>query len=182
MILCDRLIAELSRSAAMIDPFAQRVQNGVVSYGLSSFGYDIRVADEFFVVAPNSGVTLDPKGDNRAGFARVVADAIVIPPHSFVLARSLERLRIPRNVLGVVFGKSTYARLGLVVNVTPLEPEWEGHITMELSNTAPLPLRVYANEGIAQVVFLRGDDPIASYADRKGKYQNQVGVTLPRTD
>jgi dCTP deaminase len=166
----------------MIEPFADRqVREGVVSYGLSSYGYDIRVADEFKVFTNVYSTVVDPKNFDARSFVDMQTDVCIIPPNSFALARTLEYFRIPRDVLTVCVGKSTYARCGLIVNVTPFEPEWEGYVTLEISNTTPLPARVYANEGIAQVLFFQSDEPCeVSYADKKGKYQKQQGLTLPR--
>ena len=167
---------------AMIEPFADRqVREGVVSYGLSSYGYDIRVADEFKVFTNINSTVVDPKNFDPRSFVDIKADICIIPPNSFALAKTIEYFRIPRDVLTVCVGKSTYARCGLIVNVTPFEPEWEGFVTLEISNTTPLPARVYANEGIAQVLFFQSDEPCeVSYADKKGKYQKQQGLTLPR--
>jgi dCTP deaminase len=166
----------------MIEPFEDRqVREGVVSYGLSSYGYDIRVADEFKVFTNINSTVVDPKNFDSRSFVDVKADACIIPPNSFALAKTVEYFRIPRDVLTICVGKSTYARCGLIVNVTPFEPEWEGFVTLEISNTTPLPARVYANEGIAQVLFFQSDEPCdVSYADKKGKYQGQQGLTLPR--
>ena len=166
----------------MIESFEDRqVREGVVSYGLSSYGYDIRVADEFKVFTNINSTVVDPKNFDARSFVDMKTDVCIIPPNSFALARTLEYFRIPRDVLTVCVGKSTYARCGLIVNVTPFEPEWEGYVTLEISNTTPLPARVYANEGIAQVLFFQSDEPCeVSYADKKGKYQKQQGLTLPR--
>ena len=166
----------------MIEPFEDRqVRQGVVSYGLSSYGYDIRVADEFKVFTNINSTVVDPKNFDARSFVDVKADVCIIPPNSFALAKTVEYFRIPRDVLTVCVGKSTYARCGLIVNVTPFEPEWEGFVTLEISNTTPLPAKVYANEGIAQVLFFQGDEPCeVSYADKKGKYQKQQGLTLPK--
>jgi dCTP deaminase len=166
----------------MIEPFEDRqVRDGVVSYGLSSYGYDIRVADEFKVFTNINSTVVDPKNFDSRSFVDIKADICIIPPNSFALAKTVEYFRIPRDVLTVCVGKSTYARCGLIVNVTPFEPEWEGFVTLEISNTTPLPARVYANEGIAQVLFFQSDEPCEiSYADKKGKYQKQQGLTLPR--
>jgi dCTP deaminase len=166
----------------MIEPFEDRqVRAGVVSYGLSSYGYDIRVADEFKVFTNINSTVVDPKNFDPRSFVDVRADICIIPPNSFALSRTLEYFRIPRDVLTVCVGKSTYARCGLIVNVTPFEPEWEGYVTLEISNTTPLPAKVYANEGIAQVLFFQSDEVCeVSYADKKGKYQAQQGLTLPR--
>lgn len=166
----------------MIEPFVEgQVRQGVISYGLSSYGYDLRVSDEFKIFTNVHSAIVDPKNFVAESFFDVKGDICIIPPNSFVLARSVEYFRIPRGVLTVCLGKSTYARCGLIVNVTPFEPEWEGHVTLEISNTTPLPARVYANEGLAQVLFFEGDEVCeTSYADRKGKYQGQKGVTLPK--
>ncbi len=167
--------------AGMIEPFEDGlVREGVISYGLSSFGYDLRAAPEWriFVNAFNSVV--DPKHFDTRSLVEFEGDECIIPPNSFVLTRSVEYLRIPEDVMVLALGKSSYARCGIVANVTPLEPGWEGHVTLELSNTTPLPAKVYANEGIVQLVFFQGDRPRQTYAERKGKYQGQRGVTLPR--
>ncbi len=166
----------------MIEPFEDRqVRQGVVSYGLSSYGYDIRVADEFKVFTNINSTVVDPKNFDERSFVDVRADVCIIPPNSFALAKTIEYFRIPRNVLTVCVGKSTYARCGLIVNVTPFEPEWEGYVTLEISNTTPLPAKVYANEGISQVLFFESDEDCeVSYKDKAGKYQNQQGLTLPR--
>ncbi len=166
----------------MIEPFEDRqVREGVISYGLSSYGYDIRVADEFKVFTNINSTVVDPKNFDARSFVDVKADICIIPPNSFALARTVEYFRIPRDVLTVCVGKSTYARCGLIVNVTPFEPEWEGYVTLEISNTTPLPAKVYANEGISQVLFFQSDEVCeVSYADKKGKYQGQQGLTLPR--
>jgi dCTP deaminase len=166
----------------MIEPFEDRqVRQGVVSYGLSSYGYDIRVADEFKVFTNINSTVVDPKNFDERSFVDIRADVCIIPPNSFALAKTVEYFRIPRNVLTVCVGKSTYARCGLIVNVTPFEPEWEGFVTLEISNTTPLPAKVYANEGISQVLFFESDEPCEiSYKDKAGKYQNQQGLTLPR--
>ena len=166
----------------MIEPFEDRqVRQGVVSYGLSSYGYDIRVADEFKVFTNINSTVVDPKNFDARSFVDLKTDICIIPPNSFALAKTVEYFRIPRNVLTICVGKSTYARCGLIVNVTPFEPEWEGYVTLEISNTTPLPAKVYANEGISQVLFFQSDEPCeVSYADKKGKYQKQQGLTLPR--
>jgi len=166
----------------MIDPFEDRqVRAGVISYGLSSYGYDIRVADEFKVFTNINSTVVDPKNFDNRSFVDVKADVCIIPPNSFALAKTVEYFRIPRDVLTVCVGKSTYARCGLIVNVTPFEPEWEGFVTLEISNTTPLPAKVYANEGISQVLFFQSDEVCeVSYADKKGKYQRQQGLTLPK--
>ena len=166
----------------MIEPFEDRqVREGVVSYGLSSYGYDIRVADEFKVFTNINSTVIDPKNFDPSAFVDIKADVCIVPPNSFALARTIEYFRIPRDVLTICLGKSTYARCGIIVNVTPFEPEWEGTVTLEISNTTPLPAKIYANEGLAQVLFFQGDEPCeVSYADKKGKYLKQRGVTLPR--
>jgi len=166
----------------MIEPFEERqVRNGVISYGLSSYGYDIRVADEFKLFTDIYTTVVDPKDFNPKSFVDLKADSIIIPPNSFALARTVEYFRIPRSVITLCLGKSTYARCGIIVNVTPFEPEWEGTATLEISNTTPLPARIYANEGIAQVLFFESDEVCTvSYGDKKGKYLKQIDVTLPR--
>jgi dCTP deaminase len=181
-IKSDRWIRKMALEHRMIEPFEDRqVRDGVVSYGLSSYGYDIRVADEFKVFTNINSTVVDPKNFDERSFVDVKADVCIIPPNSFALAKTIEYFRIPRDVLTVCVGKSTYARCGLIVNVTPFEPEWEGFVTLEISNTTPLPAKVYANEGISQVLFFQGDEPCeVSYADKKGKYQKQQGLTLPR--
>ena len=181
-IKADRWIKRMALEHGMIEPFEDRqIREGVVSYGLSSYGYDIRVADEFKVFTNINSTVVDPKNFDARSFVDIKADICIIPPNSFALAKTVEYFRIPRDVLTVCVGKSTYARCGLIVNVTPFEPEWEGFVTLEISNTTPLPARVYANEGIAQVLFFQGDEPCdVSYADKKGKYQKQQGLTLPR--
>lgn len=181
-IKSDRWIRRMAEEAGMIDPFVPgQVRDGVVSYGLSSFGYDIRVADEFKVFTDVHSVVVDPKAFDPRSFVDIQGDHCIIPPNSFALARTLEYFRIPEDVLVVCVGKSTYARCGIIVNVTPLEPGWHGHLTLEISNTTPLPAKVYANEGLAQLLFFQGDEvPAVTYAQRAGKYQGQQGVTLPR--
>lgn len=166
----------------MIDPFVDRQQReGAISYGLSSYGYDMRVADEYKIFTNVRSAIVDPKDFSDDSFVDYQGAICVIPPNSFVLARSMEYFRIPRSILTLCVGKSTYARCGLIVNVTPLEPEWEGYVTLEISNTTPMPARVYSNEGIAQVIFLEADESCeVSYADKRGKYQRQHGLTLPR--
>ncbi len=173
----------MAQDAKMIEPFEEKlVREGVISYGLSSFGYDIRVADEFLIFTTATGqlTVVDPKSIDEKAMMRYQGDVCIIPPNSFALARSIEYFRMPRNVLGICLGKSTYARTGIITNFTPFEPGWEGHVTIEISNTTPLPAKIYANEGIAQVLFFEGDEPETSYADRQGKYQAQTGITLPR--
>ena len=181
-IKADRWIREMSLKHDMISPFVDdQVRKGVVSYGLSSYGYDIRVADEFKVFTNINSTVIDPKNFDPNAFVDIKADVCIVPPNSFALARTVEYFRIPRDILTVCLGKSTYARCGIIVNVTPFEPEWEGTVTLEISNTTPLPAKIYANEGIAQVLFFQSDEPCArSYKDKKGKYQAQRGVTLPR--
>jgi dCTP deaminase len=183
----DRWIQKMAEQERMIEPFApQQVKENesgkIVSYGTSSYGYDVRCAREFKIFTNVNSALVDPKQFDPKSFVDFEGDICVIPPNSFALARTIEYLRIPRNVLTICLGKSTYARCGIIVNVTPLEPEWEGHVTLEFSNTTPLPARIYANEGVAQIIFLeasKGDECEVSYKDRKGKYQGQVGVTLP---
>jgi dCTP deaminase len=166
----------------MIEPFVDdQVREGVISYGVSSYGYDVRVGDEFKVFTNVYNTVVDPKNFDSKSFVDIRADVCIIPPNSFALASTIEYFRIPRDILTICLGKSTYARCGIIVNVTPFEPEWEGHVTIEISNTTPLPAKIYANEGIAQVLFFQSDEPCAkSYKDKKGKYQAQRGVTLPR--
>ncbi len=181
-IKSDRWITRMANEHRMIEPFVEtQVRSGVVSYGLSSYGYDIRVADEFKVFTNINTTVIDPKTFDPRSFVDLKDDVCIVPPNSFALARTVEYFRIPRDVLTVCLGKSTYARCGIIVNVTPFEPEWEGTATLEISNTTPLPARIYANEGIAQVLFFQSDEVCAiSYADKKGKYQAQQVVTLPR--
>jgi len=181
----DRWIRQMSLEQGMIEPFVDgqvRHVDGkkVISYGLSSYGYDLRVANEFYVFTNLHNSLVDPKNFNDNAFVHVEADECIIPPNSFALARSVEYFRIPRNVLTVCIGKSTYARCGIIVNVTPFEPEWEGYVTLEISNTTPLPAKIYANEGLAQVLFYEGAEQCeVTYADRKGKYMKQTRITLP---
>ncbi len=177
----------MAKAKGMIDPFCENLvrtndkNEKVVSYGLSSYGYDIRVADEFKVFTNVHNAIIDPKAFKANSFVELVQDVCIVPPNSFALARSVEYFRIPRNVLTICLGKSTYARCGIIVNVTPFEPEWEGHVTLEISNTTPLPAMIYANEGIAQVIFFESSDMCqTSYADRKGKYMGQRGITLAK--
>lgn len=181
-IKSDNWIRRMATEHRMIEPFVDsQVRDGVISYGLSSYGYDIRVTNEFKIFTNVHSAIVDPKNFNPDSFIDYVGDVCVIPPNSFVLAQTVEYFRIPRDVLTVCLGKSTYARCGLIVNVTPFEPEWEGYVTLEISNTTPLPARVYAHEGIAQVLFFQSDEVCGiSYADRKGKYQNQQRIELPR--
>ncbi len=179
-ILSDHWIRESSQKG-MIEPFVEKQQGeGLISYGLSSYGYDARVAREFKVFTNVDNATVDPKAFSHQGFVDRETDVCIIPPNSFALARTVEYFRIPRDVLVVCVGKSTYARCGIIVNVTPLEPEWEGHVTLEFSNTTPLPAKIYANEGACQFLFFKADQPCeTSYKDRLGKYMGQTGVTLP---
>ncbi len=181
-IKADTWIRRMAREHGMIEPFVDdQVRAGVVSFGLSSYGYDIRVADEFKVFTNINSTVIDPKNFDPLSFVDVKAAVCIVPPNSFALARTVEYFRIPRDILTVCLGKSTYARCGIIVNVTPFEPEWEGFVTLEISNTTPLPAKIYANEGIAQVLFLQSDEVCErSYADKKGKYLKQQGVTLPK--
>ena len=181
-LLPDFRIREYALKEKMIEPFVDKQQkNGVISFGLSSYGYDIRVADEFKIFTNVNSAVVDPKQFDKRSMVDFKGDICVIPPNSFVLAKTVEYFRIPRQVLTICLGKSTYARCGIIVNVTPFEPEWEGFVTLEISNTTPLPARIYANEGIAQVLFFESDAPCeVSYADKKGKYQNQKGIALPK--
>ena len=178
----DTWITRMAREHNMIDPFVDdQVRQGVISYGVSSYGYDVRVGDDFKVFTNVYNTVVDPKNFDPKSFVDIKADVCIIPPNSFALASTIEYFRIPRDILTVCLGKSTYARCGIIVNVTPFEPEWEGHVTIEISNTTPLPAKIYANEGIAQVLFFQSDEPCAkSYKDKKGKYQAQRGVTLPK--
>ena len=186
-VKADRWIRRMAASHGMIEPFAAEQVRSVdgqriVSYGTSSYGYDVRCANEFKIFTNINSTIVDPKEFDRQNFVDLTADVCIIPPNSFALARTVEYLRIPRNVMVVCLGKSTYARCGIIVNVTPLEPEWEGHVTLEFSNTTPLPAKIYANEGVAQLLFFESDEVCeTSYRDRGGKYQGQTGVTLPRT-
>jgi dCTP deaminase len=181
-IMPDTWIRQQSQENGMINPFTEsQKREGVISYGLSSYGYDARVSDEFMIFTNVDNAIVDPKNFSNDSFVKRKTDVCIIPPNSFALARTVETFKIPRDVLVVCLGKSTYARCGLIVNVTPLEPEWQGQVTLEISNTTPLPAKVYANEGIAQFLFFRGASVCeTSYADRAGKYMNQQGVTLPR--
>ena len=181
-IKSDRWIRRMAREAGMIEPFTDgQVRAGAISYGVSSYGYDMRVAPEFKIFTNVLSAIVDPKNFDDKSFVEFSGDVCVVPPNSFALARSVEYFRIPRNVLTVCVGKSTYARCGIIVNVTPLEPEWEGHVTLEFSNTTTLPAKIYANEGVAQMLFFESDEVCeTSYKDRGGKYQGQKGVTLPR--
>lgn len=185
-VRADHWIRKMSLEHGMIEPFVEkqvRTDEGqsLISYGLSSYGYDLRVADEFKVFTNVYSAMVDPKDFDEKSFVDIKTDVCVVPPNSFALARSVEYFRIPRDVLTICVGKSTYARCGIIVNVTPFEPEWEGHVTLEISNTTPLPAKIYANEGLAQVVFFGADEPCEiSYADRGGKYMKQRGITVPR--
>jgi len=181
-IRSDRWIRKMAAEAGMIEPFEPRqMREGVISYGVSSFGYDVRVSDEYKVFTDVHSVVVDPKSFDERSFVDIKGDSCIIPPHSFALAATMEYFRIPKDVLVICVGKSTYARCGIIVNVTPLEPEWCGHLTLEISNTTPLPARIYSREGLAQLLFFQGDDiPETTYAQRGGKYQDQRGVTLPK--
>ncbi|MGE3705007.1 MAG: dCTP deaminase [Vicinamibacterales bacterium] len=183
-IKSDKWIRRMALEHRMIEPFEdQQVRGGVISYGVSSYGYDIRVADEFKVFTNINNTVIDPKAFDPRSFVDLKTPVCIVPPNSFALARTVEYFRIPRDVLTVCLGKSTYARCGIIVNVTPFEPEWEGTATLEISNTTPVPAKIYANEGIAQVLFFQSDEPCSvSYKDKKGKYQAQLEVTLPRID
>lgn len=178
----DRWIKRMAREHDMINPFAEsQVRQGVISYGLSSYGYDLRVADEFKIFTNVNTTIVDPKAFDPRSLVEFKGPVCIVPPNSFALARSVEYFKIPRSVLTVCVGKSTYARCGIIVNVTPLEPEWEGYVTLEISNTTPLPARVYSNEGLCQIVFFESDEVCeTSYKDKKGKYQSQQGIVLPK--
>ena len=181
-IMSDIWITEKSRHEGMIKPFVDKqVRKGVISYGVSSYGYDIRVASEFKIFTNINSTVVDPKNFDERSFVTVNADHCIIPPNSFALAKTVEYFKIPRDILTVCVGKSTYARCGIIINVTPFEPEWEGYVTLEISNTTPLPAKIYANEGIAQVLFFQGDQQCkTSYKDKKGKYQKQKGLVLAK--
>lgn len=181
-ILADHQIRHLAQNEGMIEPFVEKqTREGVISYGLSSYGYDARCSDDFMIFTNIDNALVDPKNFSNQSFVERKTDVCVIPPNSFVLTRTVEYFRIPKDVLVICLGKSTYARCGLIVNVTPLEPGWEGHVTLEISNTTPLPAKIYANEGLCQFLFFKGSDACeVSYADRSGKYMGQRGVTLPR--
>ncbi|GAB5047315.1 dCTP deaminase [Thermodesulfovibrio sp. TK110] len=181
MVRNDRWIKQMARKG-MIEPFEEGlVREGVISFGVSSYGYDMRVADEFKIFTNINSTVVDPKNFDPKSFVEFKGPVCIIPPNSFALARSVEYFRIPRDVLVICIGKSTYARCGIIVNVTPLEPMWEGFLTIEISNTTPLPAKIYANEGIAQLIFLKAEEECeVSYADRKGKYQAQQGIVLPK--
>lgn len=178
----DHWIRKMALEHGMIEPFIDRqVREGVISYGVSSYGYDVRVADEFKIFTNVYSTLVDPKSFDSNSMVDFKGEVCIIPPNSFALARTVEYFRIPRSVMTICVGKSTYARCGIIVNVTPFEPEWEGFVTLEISNTTPLPAKIYANEGLAQVIFLEGDETCEiSYADKKGKYQHQQGILLPK--
>jgi dCTP deaminase len=178
----DKWIRKMALEHKMIDPFCEKqIKKGVVSYGLSSYGYDIRVSNEFKIFTNVNAEVVDPKEFDERNVVDFRGNICIVPPNSFALARTIEYFKIPRNVLAICLGKSTYARCGIIVNITPFEPEFEGHITIEISNTTPLPAKIYANEGIAQVIFFEGDEECeVSYKDKKGKYQRQKGITLPK--
>ncbi len=186
-IKSDQWIRRMAKEKGMIEPFTdsqifQGKTGRQISYGTSSYGYDVRCADEFKIFTNINSAIVDPKDFDSNSFVDVKAAVCIIPPNSFALARTVEYFRIPRDILTICVGKSTYARCGIIVNVTPLEPEWEGHVTLEFSNTTPLPAKIYANEGVAQMLFFQSDEPCeVSYRDRQGKYQGQLGVTLPIT-
>ena len=181
-IKSDRWIRRMAQEHDMISPFNEKqVREGVISYGLSSYGYDLRVADEFKIFTNVNSSIVDPKHFDEKSFVSVQTDCCIVPPNSFALARSVEYFKIPRDVLTICVGKSTYARCGIIVNVTPFEPEWEGFVTLEISNSTPLPAKIYANEGLCQILFFQSDEPCeTSYADKKGKYQGQKGIVLPK--
>jgi dCTP deaminase len=181
-IKSDKWIREQATKHGMISPFSEKqVKSGCISYGLSSYGYDLRVSDEFKIFTNVNSAVIDPKNFDARSFVDVRGDSIIVPPNSFALARSVEYFKIPRDVLTICVGKSTYARCGIIVNVTPFEPEWEGFVTLEISNTTPLPAKIYANEGLCQILFFQSDEVCeVSYADRNGKYQKQTGIVLPK--
>jgi dCTP deaminase len=181
VIKSDGWIKRMALEKGMIKPFEDRqVRAGMISYGVSSYGYDLRISDEFKIFTNINNTIVDPKGFDPRSFVDYQGDVCIIPPNSFALGRSVEYFKIPRNVLTICVGKSTYARCGIITNVTPFEPEWEGYVTLEISNTTPLPAKIYANEGIAQVLFFQSDEAcLTSYADRQGKYQGQQGIVLP---
>ena len=181
-IKSDNWIKRMSLKEDMISPFSDiQVEKNIISYGVSSYGYDIRVSDEYKIFTNLNNSIVDPKKFDEKSFINYKGDECIIPPNSFALARSIEYFKIPRNILTICLGKSTYARCGIIVNVTPFEPEWEGYVTLEISNTTPLPAKIYANEGVAQFIFLKGNEkPEVTYADRNGKYMGQTGVTLPK--
>lgn len=181
-VKCDKWIRKMALEHGMIEPFQDsQVREGVISYGVSSYGYDMRVADDFRIFTNVNSTIVDPKRFDNKSLVEFTGSVCIVPPNSFALARSVEYFRIPRNVLTICVGKSTYARCGIIVNVTPFEPEWEGFVTLEISNTTPLPAKIYANEGLCQVVFFESDEPCEiSYRDKKGKYQSQQGIVLPK--
>ena len=181
-IKSDKWIKKMSIENDMIKPFEEKqVDESLISYGLSSYGYDIRVSDEYKIFTNVNNSVVDPKNFDSKSFVDFKGDVCIVPPNSFALARSIEYFKIPRNVLTICLGKSTYARCGIIVNVTPFEPEWEGYVTLEISNTTPLPAKIYSNEGLCQVLFFESDEECnQSYKDKKGKYQSQVGITLPK--
>jgi dCTP deaminase len=181
-IKSDRWIRKMALEHDMINPFNDRqIRQGVISYGLSSYGYDLRVADEFKIFTNVNSAIVDPKNFDQRSFIDVKGPSVLIPPNSFALARSVEYFKIPRDVLTICVGKSTYARCGIIVNVTPFEPEWEGFVTLEISNSTPLPAKIYSNEGLCQILFFQGDEPPdVSYKDKAGKYQSQTGIVLPK--
>jgi dCTP deaminase len=178
----DHWIRRMCREHRMIEPFEEKqVRAGVISFGVSSYGYDIRIADEFKIFTNVNSAIVDPKKFDERSFVSLRAESIMVPPNSFALARSVEYFKIPRDVLTICVGKSTYARCGIIVNVTPFEPEWEGFVTLEISNTTPLPAKIYANEGLCQILFFQGDEACqVSYKDKAGKYQKQTGIVLPK--
>ncbi len=178
----DRWIRRMALEHDMINPFSEKqVGHGVISYGLSSYGYDLRVGDEFKIFTNINSTVVDPKQFDERSFVTQRAEVAIVPPNSFALARSVEYFKIPRDCITICVGKSTYARCGIIVNVTPFEPEWEGFVTLEISNTTPLPAKIYANEGLCQILFFQSDEECeTSYADRKGKYQSQKGIVLPK--
>jgi len=182
MVLSDREIKEYVKNYQMISPFeSSQIKTGVISFGLSSYGYDFRIADEFKIFTNALNAVVDPKNFDPKSFVDFRGKVCIIPPNSFVLGKSVEYFKIPRNVIGICLGKSTYARCGIIVNITPLEPCWEGYVTVEISNTTPLPAKIYAEEGICQIIFIKGSSLCeVSYEDKKGKYQRQKGLTLPR--
>ena len=181
-IKSDKWIKKMSKSCAMISPFLDKqVKDGSISFGLSSYGYDIRVSNEYKIFTNVNNSVVDPKNFDEKSFVDFKGDVCIVPPNSFALARSIEYFKIPRKVLTICVGKSTYARCGIIVNVTPFEPEWEGYVTLEISNTTPLPAKIYSNEGLCQVLFFESDEDCEiSYKDKKGKYQAQTGITLPK--
>lgn len=182
MLKSDRWIRKMAIEKDMINPFSEKqVREGVISYGLSSYGYDLRVADEFKIFTNVNCTVVDPKNFDERSFVTVSSECAIVPPNSFALARSVEYFKIPRDVLTICVGKSTYARCGIIVNVTPFEPEWEGFVTLEISNSTPLPAKIYSNEGLCQILFFQGDEPCeTSYKDKAGKYQKQSGIVLPK--